>query len=361
MEILALEKWLNVDKKPVVISGPCSAESETQVLETARQIARFPQVKIFRSGIWKPRTRPNYFEGVGVKGLKWMKRVKEETGLLTAVEVAKPQHVEDCLKAGIDILWLGARTVVNPFSVQEITEVLKGVDIPVMVKNPVNPDLKLWMGAIERVSMAGVKKLVAVHRGFYSLNKTLFRNPPMWELPIQLKRQMPGLPVITDPSHICGNRNMLFQISQKAMNLEMDGLMIESHIDPLSALTDANQQITPHQLEAIINKLVIREKTFGPDFHDKLGEYRKDIDNLDDEMLEILAKRLEIVKEIGEFKRNNNLTILQIKRWSEVFKSRLEKGVELGMEKDFLNAMLEVLHKESIRIQNDILSPKNNS
>ncbi|MCF8388679.1 MAG: bifunctional 3-deoxy-7-phosphoheptulonate synthase/chorismate mutase type II [Bacteroidales bacterium] len=356
MEIQKLTKWFDTDGLPLIISGPCSAESEEQVLSTAKELSKYKEIKVFRSGIWKPRTRPNYFEGVGEPGLKWLKEVKEQYGFKTTVEVAKPHHVELCLDHDVDILWLGARTVVNPFSVQEITDVLRGVDIPVMVKNPVNPDLKLWLGAIERVNKVGINRIIAVHRGFYSLSKSLFRNPPMWEIPIELKRLVPGLPVISDPSHICGNRNMLYQISQKALDLEMDGLMIESHIDPISALTDSEQQITPYELGKIFDKLVIRRETTTNASHDKLQEMREKIDRLDEEMLQTLARRLEIVKEIGDFKKQKNLTILQIKRWSYVFEDRLEKGVELGIERDFLNKMLEILHDESIRIQTDIMN-----
>ncbi len=356
MEIQRLANWFDTGGLPLIISGPCAAETEEQVLNTARELSAFKQIKVFRSGIWKPRTRPNYFEGVGEPGLMWLKKVREQYGFMTTVEVAQPHHVELCLKHGINILWLGARTVVNPFSVQEITEVLKGVDIPVMVKNPVNPDLKLWLGAIERVNRVGIDKIIAVHRGFYSLSKTLFRNPPMWEIPIELKRIVPGLPVISDPSHICGNRNMLFQISQKALDLEMDGLMIESHIDPINALTDAQQQLTPHNLGQILDKLVIRKEIPVNSSQDTLSVLREEIDKLDEEMLQTLARRLDIVREIGALKKEHNLTILQIKRWSYVFEDRLDKGVDLGMEREFLYRMLEILHDESIRLQTEIMN-----
>jgi chorismate mutase len=358
MKIQGLDKWIDTEGLPLVISGPCSAENEKQVLATAKELSEYKQIKIFRSGIWKPRTRPNYFEGVGEPGLEWLKKVKQLYGFKTTVEVAQPNHVELCLKNGVDILWLGARTVVNPFSVQEITEVLKGVDIPVMVKNPVNPDLKLWLGAIERVNKVGIDKIIAIHRGFYSLSKNLFRNPPMWELPIELKRVVPNLPVISDPSHICGNRNMLYQISQKALDLEMDGIMIESHIDPLNALTDAKQQLTPYELGKILKKLIVRKEGPISSSNKRLYELRKDIDKLDEEMLQTLAKRLDIVKELGELKKQNNLTILQIKRWSYVFEDRLEKGADLGIDRDFLNKMLEIIHDESIRLQTDIFNRK---
>lgn len=353
LDILPLKDWLELDNNPLYISGPCSAETEEQVLQTAREIARIPEIKVFRSGIWKPRTRPHYFEGAGNEGLKWLKKVREETGLLTAVEVAQPEHVEACLEHGIDILWIGARTVVNPFSVQEITGVLKGLDIPVMVKNPVTPDLKLWIGAIERVYKAGINKIIAVHRGFYTLQKTLFRNPPMWEIPIELKRIVPAVPVISDPSHICGNRNMLFQVAQKAMDLAMDGLMIESHIDPVRALTDPQQQVTPYQLSTILRKLQIRDPSDSQEFYDQLKELRNEIDKIDEEMLSIIARRFDVVREIGKVKKEKNITVLQIKRWKEVFEKHLESGQEKGIDEAFLTRFLELLHKESIRMQSD--------
>ncbi len=350
-DILPLSDWIDTNGKPLIVSGPCSAENENQVLETAKMLACLPMVKIFRSGLWKPRTRPYYFEGVGEKGLEWLKRVKKETGLLTTVEVANPHHVEACLKNEVDILWIGARTVVNPFSVQEITEVLKGVDIPVMIKNPVSPDLKLWIGAIERVNRVGIKRIIAIHRGFYSLGKTLFRNPPMWEIPIELKRIIPNIPVITDPSHICGNTNMLLHISQKAMDLEIDGLMLESHFKPVSALTDVEQQISPDQLQELLDKLVVRKTRGGQEFQKQLNELREEIDKIDAEIIEKIAQRLDLVAKVGETKKKNNITILQIQRWSEVFKERLRQGEAHGLNKDFLSRFLEILHEEAIRIQ----------
>lgn len=352
-DIAPLSSWIDLQGNALVISGPCSAESEKQVIETAKELARIPMVKIFRSGLWKPRTRPYYFEGVGEKGLEWLKKVKKETGLLTTVEVANPQHVEACLKNEVDILWIGARTVVNPFSVQEITEVLKGIDIPVMIKNPVSPDLKLWIGAIERVNRAGIRKMIAIHRGFYSLSKTLFRNPPMWEMPIELKRIIPNIPVITDPSHICGNTNMLLHISQKAMDLEMDGLMLESHYKPASALTDVEQQISPVQLRELLDKLVVRKTRGGQEFQKQLNELREEIDKIDAEIIEKIAQRLDLVSKVGETKKKNNITILQIQRWSEVFKERLQQGKAHGLNHDFLSKFLEILHEEAIRIQNE--------
>ena len=356
LNILPLKNWLKFYEPPLIISGPCSAESEEQLLNTAKEISRLTNVKIFRVGIWKPRTRPDYFEGVGNIGLEWLKVVKDETGMKTAVEVANSRHVEDCLEHGVDILWIGARTVVNPFSIQEISEVLKGVDIPVMVKNPVNPDLELWIGALERINFVGIKKLIAVHRGFYFFEKSPFRNAPMWEVPIELKRIFPELPVIVDPSHICGNKELLLQISQKALDLEMDGLMIETHINPEIALTDAKQQITPAELKDLISKLVIRNKSGNIEFENKLEELRAKIDEVDYELIDIIAKRLDLVKQIGEYKRNSNITILQLERWRNVIQDRLKKGVEKGLNKKFLIDLFELVHEESIRLQNEIMN-----
>ncbi len=356
LNILPLKDWLKFYEPPLIISGPCSAESEEQLLSTAKEIVKLTNVKIFRMGIWKPRTRPDDFEGVGSIGLEWLKVVKDETGMKTAVEVANSRHVEDCLKHGVDILWIGARTVVNPFSIQEISEVLKGVDIPVMVKNPVNPDLELWIGALERINLVGIEKLIAVHRGFYFFEKSPFRNAPMWEVPIELKRIFPDLPIIADPSHICGNKKLLLQISQKALDLEMDGLMIETHINPEIALTDAKQQITPAELKDLISKLIIRNKSGNIEFENKLEELRAKIDEVDYELIDIIAKRLDLVKQIGEYKRNSSITILQLKRWRNIIQDRLKKGVEKGLSKKLLIDLFELVHEESIRLQNEIMN-----
>ncbi|MBN2237660.1 MAG: bifunctional 3-deoxy-7-phosphoheptulonate synthase/chorismate mutase type II, partial [Bacteroidales bacterium] len=318
LNIEALNTWLEVDKQALVISGPCSAESEEQMLNTARELAKIKSVKLFRAGIWKPRTRPNMFEGYGEKALEWIQLVKEETGLKTTVEVANPMHVDLALKYGVDVLWIGARTVVNPFSVQEIADALKGVDVPVMIKNPLNPDLSLWVGALERINHAGITKLAAIHRGFDFFKKSTFRNAPMWEIPIELKRLYPQLPVFTDPSHISGKRSLLAEIAQKAFDLEMDGIMIESHYSPDHALTDAKQQITPSALKKLIDKLIIRKRSGDLGFETKLEEYRSEIDRLDAEMIEILARRFDIIDAIGNYKKEHNITILQLKRWSNI-------------------------------------------
>jgi len=355
-DITPLKSWLQIESLPLVIAGPCSAESEEQVLATARELAKIPQVRVFRSGLWKPRTRPSSFEGVGKRGLQWLSKVKAETGLLTTVEVAKPKHVEEALHHGVDILWIGARTVVNPFSIQEISEALKGIDIPVMVKNPLNPDIKIWIGALERIYQAGIRKLIAIHRGFSFFTHTAYRNSPMWEIPIELKRLYPGLPVLVDPSHICGETSGLFQIAQKALDLEMDGLMIEAHIHPESALTDAEQQITPERLKELLSGLVIRKESGTLEFENKLEELRSEIDKLDEELIDILGRRMNIVEEIGKYKKENDITILQLKRWSRIIHDRVNTGVRIGLTRDFLLKLLEALHEESIQRQMDVMN-----
>lgn len=348
LDILPLEEWCKKGRQPLIISGPCSAESEEQVLTTARQIDSLGSVKVFRAGIWKPRTRPNSFEGMGEDALKWLQSVQQETSLKTAVEVANPKHVELALKYGVDILWLGARTVVNPFSVQEIADALRGVENPIMVKNPLNPDVSLWIGALERINQVGVKKLVAIHRGFDFLKRSPYRNAPMWEVPIELKRRIPDLPIIVDPSHIAGNRELLFDIAQRALDLDMDGLMIESHHQPENALTDAAQQISPEKLGEILDKLIVRRQKGNYDFQHKLEEYRSEIDKLDGVLIETLAQRFKIIDEVGEYKHHNNIAIFQVKRWSNILKDRLENGESQGINSKFLLKVLQLVHKESI-------------
>jgi chorismate mutase len=358
LNILPIDAWLSMSSLPLVIAGPCSAESERQMINTARGLAEIEQVRIFRAGIWKPRTRPDVFEGVGSKGLDWLKKVKMETRLLTAVEVAKKEHIEEALRSDVDVLWIGARTVINPFSIQEISDVLKGVDIPVMVKNPVAPDLNAWIGALERLNEAGIRKLVAIHRGFYHFEDSIYRNIPMWEIPIELKRLIPHLPLICDPSHIGGKRELIFDIAQKAMDLKMDGLMIESHFDPDKARTDALQQILPADLKAVLSKLVIKQQKGEPEFESRMEEYRAEIDRLDDELIRILSKRMDIVREIGKFKEQYNITVLQLDRWSKLVSDRVKKGVRLGINRDFLIKLFTRIHQESIDAQTD--SSKNN-
>jgi chorismate mutase len=356
LNITPIEQWLPVTAPPLVIAGPCSAETEEQVMETAFGVAAIPQVKVFRAGIWKPRTRPGAFEGVGTQGLRWLQRVKEQTGLLVTVEVANPRHVQEALDHGIDILWIGARTVVNPFSIQEIGEAIGDRDIPVMVKNPLNPDLKTWLGAIERLNGMGVTRLVAVHRGFSFFNRTPYRNAPMWEIPIELKRLHPMLPVIVDPSHICGNRELIPGTMQKALDLEMNGLMIETHYNPARALTDKNQQVTPGQLQEFISKLILRRHTAGNGFSGKLEELRSEIDKLDEELIDILARRMKVVEEIGVYKKINKLTILQLKRWNQLTNDRIEAGIRMGLSREFILKLLESVHEEGIQRQIDVMN-----
>jgi len=358
IKIQSLSSWLPAAALPLVIAGPCSAESEEQVLSTAEGLAKIPQVMVFRAGIWKPRTRPSSFEGVGKKGLRWLRKVKQETGLLTTVEVAKPGHVREALDHGVDILWLGARTVVNPFSVQEIAEVLQGADIPVMVKNPLNPDIKIWIGALERLNQSGITKLIAIHRGFSFFNRTPYRNAPMWEIPIELKTIFPELSVFSDPSHICGETGMLLPTSQKALDLEMDGLMIEVHIRPGEALTDREQQITPDQLKELLDGLILREESGTVEFENKLEELRSEIDKLDEELVDILAQRMRIIDEIGKYKKKNNITILQLKRWNHIIHDRVNAGVKLGLSREFILKLLETVHEVSIQRQTEVMNRK---
>jgi len=355
MEFIPLNKWVEYHGKPLVIAGPCSAETEEQVMQTAYKIAAIPNVKIFRAGIWKPRTRPGGFEGVGKEGLLWLKRVKEETGLLTTVEVAKPQHITDAVEAGIDILWIGARTIVNPFSVQELAEAMTGIDVPLLIKNPVNPDLKLWIGAIERFYKTGHHRIAAVHRGFSQIEKSGYRYPPIWEIPIELMRLMPGLPLICDPSHISGSAPMVRSVSQQALDLEMQGLMIETHIDPSHALTDARQQLSPAMLEEVLNSLVIRQSGVSFEVERNLELLRNEIDKIDDQMLYLLEKRMEISEEMGEYKYDHNITILQIRRWKELYADRMNKGRERNLNAGFLSNLLKLVHEESIRIQTNVM------
>ena len=347
--IIPLKDFLRSEQAPLVIAGPCSAESEEQVIMTARELAGIPQVAAFRCGIWKPRTRPGDFEGSGQKALNWLERVKAETGLPVCVEVAIPYHIELCLKHGVDILWVGSRTVVNPFSVHELAEALKGVDIPVMVKNPVNPELHLWIGALERLHHQGIRKLAVIHRGFSAYGGRLYRNMPIWEIPIELRRLFPGLPVIVDPSHISGNRNLVPSISQTALNLAFDGLMIESHIRPEEALTDREQQLTPSELHNLLSNLSVPSPANSDDI--VLQHLRGEIDHIDDQMLVLLAKRMDIARQIGEHKRNIGIDFLQIERWKKVVEDRLQKGDELGLSREFLLNLLHVLHEESLRAQ----------
>lgn len=341
------------NKRPLVISGPCSAETEEQVMTTAKLLAD-RGVKIFRAGIWKPRTRPGAFEGIGSEGLEWLKRVKAETGMYTATEVATAKHVQEALAAGVDILWVGARTTVNPFAVQEVADALVGTDIPVLIKNPVNPDLELWIGAIERLYRAGVRKLGVIHRGFSAADKKIYRNLPQWHIPIELRRRFPDLPMICDPSHIGGKRELIAPISQQAMDLNFDGLIIESHCDPDCAWSDKDQQITPDVLDYILNMLVIRDGE--KQTTENLSELRKQIDELDDNLVELISKRMRVSREIGTFKKEHNMQVLQASRYSEILEGRIKQAVKFGIEGDCMQKILEAIHEESVRQQIEIIN-----
>lgn len=327
------------------------------MIATAKQVAATGKVHAIRAGIWKPRTRPGQYEGAGFEGLKWLIQAGRETGLPVTTEVANAAHVEACLKEGVDILWVGARTTVNPFSVQEIADALKGVDIPVMVKNPVNPDLELWIGALERLNKAGIVKLAAIHRGFSSFEKGPFRNAPMWDMSIELKTRIPELNIICDPSHISGSRDLIALISQKALDLDMDGLMIEAHINPDAAWSDAKQQVTPAALAQIIADLVVREvSSENKSFKDTLSILREQIDQLDDEIMQKLAARMRISEKIGQYKKENNVTILQVRRWEEIIQTRLSLGKAMGLDEAFTNELLKLIHQESIQVQTRVMN-----
>jgi len=335
------------DKRPLVIAGPCSAETEEQVIATAKQLAS-NGVKVFRAGIWKPRTKPGGFEGNGIKALPWMQTVKKETGMLTATEVATAKHVEEALKYGIDLLWIGARTTADPFAVQEIADTLQGTDVPVLIKNPVNPDLELWIGALQRLNNAGIRRLGAIHRGFSTYDKKLYRNLPQWHIPIELRRRIPELPIICDPSHISGRRDLIAPLCQQAMDLQFDGLIIESHIDPDNAWSDASQQVTPEVLNIILNNLVIRETNQTTE---NLTELRKQIDEIDINLIETLAKRMRISREIGTYKKEHEMPILQTTRYDEIINKRAQQGIELSMDGEFMKIVFEAIHSESVRQQ----------
>lgn len=356
LDIRPIKHWLpNIDN-PLLISGPCSLESEEQTLSTARELAKDKRVFVFRGGIWKPRTRPGAFEGIGSIGLEWLKRVKEETGLLTGTEVANGQHVEECLKAGVDVMWIGARSTASPFTVQEIADVLKGTDQVVMVKNPVNPDVQLWIGAFERLNQAGLKNLVAIHRGFTPFSESKYRNYPSWRTVIELRQLYPNLPIICDPSHISGKREYLFEISQKAFDIGLDGLMLESHIDPSCALSDKDQQVTPADLAKILDKLVIKyASSDDPSFGNILENLRSRIDDIDHEILEVLAARMQIVRQIGQYKKENKVTALQVNRWSKIMDDRLGIARKLDLDESFITTMFQIIHEDSVRQQTEIM------
>lgn len=343
-------------ERPVIIAGPCSAESEEQVLTTARALAK-QKIDLFRSGIWKPRTRPNSFEGVGVIGLSWLKKVKEQTGLKVTTEVANREHVFAALKYGVDVLWLGARTTVNPFSVQEVADALEGTDIPVLIKNPINPDLKLWMGAIERIAKAGISQIAVIHRGFSYHGDSDFRNVPRWQIPIELKREFPDLQIICDNSHICGRRDTLLKVAQKAMDLNFDGLMTEVHPNPDEAWSDAQQQITPEIFQELTRELVLRnESTNDIEFLESIEHFRHEINDIDNELMNLLGARMRIADKIGEYKKRNNISIFQPRRWSEILDKAVAKGHVLGLSEQFVTSFLKSIHDESINRQEEIMN-----
>ena len=346
-------KFCGVDsKRPVVIAGPCSAETEEQVMETAKDLAK-NGVRIFRAGIWKPRTKPGGFEGVGSVGLTWLQEVKKETGMLVATEVANKQHVEEALNAGVDVLWIGARTSANPFAMQEIADSLVGADVPVLVKNPVNPDLELWIGAMQRIYNAGIRQIGAIHRGFSAYGKHLYRNMPQWHIPIELRRRMPELTLICDPSHIGGKRELVAPLSQQAMDMGFDGLIVESHCDPDSAWSDKSQQVTPEVPNFILNMLVVRDTTQTTE---SLTLLRQQIDQIDNDLLEALSKRMRISREIGQYKKEHSMPVVQTGRYDDILNSRAAAAEELGMNGDFMKTVYQAIHEESVRQQIEVLN-----
>jgi chorismate mutase len=354
MKEIVQEKW---NKRPLIIAGPCSAETESQVLDTAVRLHKTGKVDIMRAGIWKPRTRPGSFEGIGAKGLPWLQQAKKLTGIPVAVEVATGKQVEDALTFEVDVLWIGARTTVNPFSVQEVADALRGVDVPVLIKNPINPDLELWTGAVERVAKAGIKQIGLIHRGFSSYGNTEYRNAPMWHLAIEMKRRNPGMLFINDPSHICGRRDILLDVAQEAIDLDYDGLIIESHMDPDKAWSDAKQQVTPERLSEMLSSIRWRKEDIASEeYHAAMEKMRQQINQLDDELLQILGQRMKVADKIGQYKKDNNITILQTNRWNSILERAYAKGEKLGLSKEFITSYFDAVHMESINHQNKVLN-----
>ena len=365
MNIIPIQQWFDdlKDIKHILIAGPCSAETKEQVLQTAKGIKKIGKINAFRAGIWKPRTSPNSFEGVGEIGLEWLAEVKNKYGIRTIVEVATPEHVEKVLKHNItpDMLWIGARTTANPFSIQSVADALKGVDIPVLVKNPVIPELKLWIGAIERFHKNGIQKIAAIHRGFYPYEETKYRNLPKWELLIDFKTQFPEIQIIGDPSHIAGKRQLLEDVIWMFIGLNLDGLMIETHYNPDIALSDKAQQITPEQLDAILKKIKFRMNDTDDDLlNSELKKLRFSIDSIDYQMMELLSRRMKLVRKIGLMKKDNNLSIFQLERWKEIVKTRLNYGDELDLDRALVKKVIKMLHQESINLQSKLFKNGNN-
>lgn len=356
LQVNPIETWAKTAHKPLIIAGPCSAETPEQLFETAKQLKELNKVDVLRAGIWKPRTRPNAFEGAGAEGLQWLSDVKKDLGMMIGTEVANPEHIELALKYDVDVLWIGARTTVSPFAIQEMADALQGVDKAVLVKNPTHPELGLWIGAFERLHRAGVKNLAAIHRGFSTIDKTKFRNVPTWSIPIELKRIAPQIPIICDPSHIGGKRDLIFDISQKAMDLGFDGLMIETHRDPDAAWSDADQQVTPSRLGEILKDLKIREvSSSSVSFNETLDELRAKIDVLDRELIEVLTSRMAIVEKIGEYKKENNVTTLQVGRWDEIMKNLSSLAQKMNLSETYIQDLFKIIHEESIRKQTEIM------
>ena len=360
LDIVPLYEWgMFTEPKPSVVAGPCSAESEEQVMETAKGLKELG-INVLRAGIWKPRTHPGCFEGIGPEGLKWMQKARNEYGLKIATEVASEKHVAECMKHGIDLVWIGARTTANPFLVQEIADALKGTDIPVLVKNPVNADLDLWIGALERLNLAGIKKLGVIHRGFSTFDKIQYRNDPQWQVAIELRSRYPELPFFVDPSHMGGSRDYILEISQRSLDLGFEGLMIESHCNPSVALSDAKQQLTPAELKDLLhNQIVVREKdSDSPEWRENIDQLRVKIDVIDENILYALGSRMNVSRQIGEYKKSNNVAIIQPARWDALIGKVVEKGKEYGLPEKFLNDVFNAIHEASVEIQNEIISGK---
>ena len=357
MQFESIKTWLPSINEPLIISGPCGAESLEQLLKTAQQLKEINKVSLFRAGVWKPRTRPNSFEGKGEEALQWLTEVKKQFGFKITVEVANAHHTEMALKYGVDVLWIGARTTANPFSVQEIADALKGIDVPVMIKNPIHADLQLWIGAIERIYNSGISKIAAIHRGFHYYGKTKYRNKPFWQIPIELRTLFPDLPIICDSSHISGNKELIPSVSQKALDLGMNGLMIETHYNPDLALSDASQQYTPSQLNQLISKLVLRNQLSEDELiTNKLSDFRKIIDEIDDELLNVLKKRMQIIEKIAIHKKEENISIFQLGRWQEILRTRVQWADKIGVSRQHIEKICILLHEESIRLQNKLMN-----